>query len=170
MSKLRDKALFIEADAISTGDASIAVVTATLGTQHYEETGTAKRDPSDKPNPEAGSKLALARALRNLANTLERQAEGEIKCAYDNRLKRLDALKRTSDKDRTWRILARDGQYIVLESVNDADGDIQRRKVMDGQIYQYTLTSENLPAPTPELSVELVPGNSTIQIMGLSAE
>ena len=166
MSKIRDKFTPIEAETISTGDASIAVVTTSIGDQYYEETGTAKRDPSDKPNPEAGSKLALARALRNLANTLERQAEGQIKCSYDNRLKRLDALKRTSDKDRTWRVLARDGRYIILESVNDPDGDTQRRKVTDSDIYRYTLTSQNATVPAVQFSGAL----ESLQIMGVSAE
>lgn len=58
----------------------------------YEGFGHAVRDRKDKSNPEIGAKLATARALHNLADKIEREAQGLVTNA-DNEKKHKQLLK-----------------------------------------------------------------------------
>jgi hypothetical protein len=92
MSKLLDHHILTGIEVISTGEATIAILTVTFDdgvTRHW--TGTAKRfsgqagEKADAFDPEIGSKLALSRAFAAASKQLERQAVGKVKCADDNR-------------------------------------------------------------------------------------
>lgn len=83
-------------------DATIAIIRATIGDEHFEWRGTAKTFRgdkerglrADKADPAIGNRLALARALQNGAAQLIRQANGLTKCADDNRRHSAEAKKR----------------------------------------------------------------------------
>lgn len=82
------------AQVVSSNEATIAAVSILIdGVTHTWE-GTAKRSTGDKFNPEIGRKLALARALSKAGRQLERQANGLVKSAEDNRLQALAATKK----------------------------------------------------------------------------
>lgn len=82
------------ASVVSTGEATIAVVSIEIDGITHSWEGTAKRDTSDKFNLEIGRKLAMSRALDKAARQLERQANGMVKCTEDNRIQSLNARKR----------------------------------------------------------------------------
>lgn len=77
------------ASVVSSGEATIAVVSIDIDGILHSWEGTAKRDNGDKFNIEIGRKLALSRALDKAARQLERQANGLVKCTEDNRLQSL---------------------------------------------------------------------------------
>ena len=50
----------------------------TLGSDHFEATGRARRNPHDKPMPVVGEELATARALSSLALQVMEAAQHKI--------------------------------------------------------------------------------------------
>jgi len=75
---------------VKTGNVHLAVLTdgdrtvveATLHTYlnlSVTAAGSSSREPGDKPDPQTGEALAVARALRRIAAKLERQARGKMK-------------------------------------------------------------------------------------------
>lgn len=82
------------ASVVSSSEATIAVVSILIDGVTHNWTGTAKRTPGDKFSSEIGRKLALSRALSKAARQLERQANGLVKSAEDNRLQAQRARKR----------------------------------------------------------------------------
>jgi hypothetical protein len=63
-----------------TEDESSTLATAVLDLrgEHFEATGTARRNPIDPPKPLIGEELAIARALRKLEDSLNESAQEKI--------------------------------------------------------------------------------------------
>lgn len=49
---------------------TVAVATLDIRDEHFEATGKARRNPSDRPRPVIGEELAIARALSALQHDL----------------------------------------------------------------------------------------------------
>ncbi len=83
------KDLYVQVKLLSDRDRSVAeahlVADARYGLAGVTVRGSSGREPGDKANPVVGENLAVARALRSLANRLERQATGAMKMAESNR-------------------------------------------------------------------------------------
>lgn len=77
-------AICIENSAASNSEA-IVVLNVLLGDEHWQVTGSSRRDRADVPNKDVGLLLALARALQTTARHIERQAEGKMKHDADVR-------------------------------------------------------------------------------------
>lgn len=74
--------LLVECEqAIVTDDVAAVRLAVHLNGLHWTVDGSAKRDPSDRPNHEVGMALATARAVQRLATQLARQASGKSKHA-----------------------------------------------------------------------------------------
>lgn len=75
----------VRVTVLTDPDASVAQAVLTADSDPYQTqmvaTGSARRTPSDKPDPEIGRLLAMARALRKTANRLETQANRGIRQA-----------------------------------------------------------------------------------------
>lgn len=63
-------------EAMATNDAATAVV---YGNGNKSGAGSAKRHPIDKPKPQVGMNLAIARALEDLAKKYHKAAEKAAK-------------------------------------------------------------------------------------------
>lgn len=94
MSKAAFRELVASVSVTSSSDASIAEVSLRVyPNENLNWTGTSKRFSgdkergitADKPNRAIGERLAIARAFRNAAAQLERQAIGFTKSIDDNR-------------------------------------------------------------------------------------
>ena len=61
-------------------DESNTVATATLDLrgEHFEASGSARRNPTDPPKPLIGEELAIARALRKLEDQINEAAQEKI--------------------------------------------------------------------------------------------
>lgn len=76
----------VQLTILSDGDRT--VVEAALHTYRNPSvtaTGSSGREPVDKSDPHVGENLAVARALRSIANRLERQAQGYLRHAESNK-------------------------------------------------------------------------------------
>jgi hypothetical protein len=60
------------------GRETLAQATLVAGAEHVDAVGRARRDPGDQPVTEIGEEVAVARALRHLADRLTDLAEEEI--------------------------------------------------------------------------------------------
>jgi len=88
----------ISAEVVHSSEATIALVTMEVDGVSYTWTGTAKKDPTDKFDPEVGTKLALARAFTSAASQMNRQAQGKVKCIDDNARASAEAAARRSQE------------------------------------------------------------------------
>lgn len=59
-------------------DSTLAFLELNLRGEHFEATGRARRNPTDRPMPVVGEELALARALGGLANQVMEAAQSKI--------------------------------------------------------------------------------------------
>lgn len=57
---------------------TVATATLDLRGDHFEATGTARRNPNDPSKPVIGEELAIARALRRLEHQISEAAEEKI--------------------------------------------------------------------------------------------
>lgn len=85
--------IFIECEnALATDDVAAISLSVMLNGDTWHVEGSAKRDPSDRPNRELGMALATARAMQRLADQMMRQASGKAKHAdwivLDRKLRR----------------------------------------------------------------------------------
>lgn len=64
---------------VSTADVSIVILRVSVNGQIWKVSGSAKRQPGDKPDIDLGVLLATTRALQKLANQFSRQANGRVK-------------------------------------------------------------------------------------------
>lgn len=74
----------VDLEIVTTREATIAVLTATIDGQELSWTGTAKRFPGDKWVPGIGVRLAVGRAFAKAGNRLQRQGNGFVKNLDDN--------------------------------------------------------------------------------------
>ena len=58
------------------------VVNTPVGGSIYVKTGSSKREPGDPFDPDLGEQLAIARALRNLASSIEDDASARITAKF----------------------------------------------------------------------------------------
>ena len=59
-------------------DSTLAFLELNLRGEHFEATGRARRNPTDRPMPVVGEELAVARALGGLANQVMEAAQTKI--------------------------------------------------------------------------------------------
>lgn len=74
----------VELEVVTTREATIAVLTATVDGEEMSWTGTAKRFPGDKWVPGIGLRLAVGRAFAKGGSRLQRQGNGFVKNLDDN--------------------------------------------------------------------------------------
>lgn len=108
-------------------DPDATVATATLSGDGYGpallvKTGSSKRTPADAYDTETGTAYAIARALRRIAGTLEKQAGGRVKQADEIRKHRKS---RTMSKVRAGSTLPPELAEIIRTHLDHGDGDIK---------------------------------------------
>lgn len=88
--------VIVEVDnAMVTDDVAAVSLNIVFNGANWHVNGSAKRDPSDRPNHEIGMALATARAVKKFSDQLTRQANGKVKHAdwieLDHELRRQDS-------------------------------------------------------------------------------
>lgn len=87
--------------AETDGDVAIVVLSIEINGKKSTVTGSARRDPVDKPDPQLGLKLAYQRALEKLTSKIARQTLGKIKHNDDMReYKEVQKNRRKSSRER----------------------------------------------------------------------
>lgn len=81
-------------DAVVTNDVAAVVLEVRFNGKMWIVTGSAKRDPRDRPDRNLALTLATSRALQKLANQFARQANGAVKHNDDVRRERKRQIKR----------------------------------------------------------------------------
>jgi hypothetical protein len=81
-------------DVVTSGAATVAVVSGTLLGKEFTWTGDAKVCPEDKFHPDVAALLSVGRALEKAGRQLQRQGNGLVKSIDDNRRQAAEAAKR----------------------------------------------------------------------------
>lgn len=109
-------------------DPDATVATATLSADGYgpallTKTGSSKRTPADDYDTETGTAYAIARALRRIAGTLEKQAGGRVKQADEiRRHRRSRTMSRVKAPESS---LPPQLASLIRTHLNHGDGDIK---------------------------------------------
>jgi hypothetical protein len=73
----------VNINVLSTDDAAVAEVSVWVGSRAAASAvASSKRHPEDDPDQDAGASIALARALREVADDMEKAARADIARAY----------------------------------------------------------------------------------------
>lgn len=75
----------VSVETVTSSEATIASISTVIDGEIRTWTGTAKREPHDRFDPEIGKNLALSRAFAKASRKLEKAANGMVKSADDNR-------------------------------------------------------------------------------------
>jgi uncharacterized protein DUF1876 len=69
----------IHINILTDGNRTVAEASLHTYAAHVTGNGSSGREPGDKSDPKIGENLAIARALRKIANRLEKKAAGTMK-------------------------------------------------------------------------------------------
>lgn len=122
----------IEVDHIVTYEAAITRILAIIGEDLVEFTGTSKRAPTDKYNPDIGIMLSTGRAMERYAHAVLKRANGLVE--------HRDHIKQTRPEQ-----LERSKRWHALQAQKAAQ---EAQQASDG--------SDGMPAPTVQVTKEML--------------